>query len=360
MKRVSESSAKRIIEELIKNNPTYRNDQIGREIKAVLEGGHKTYKYVLVNALLAKATNGEIDPLSLQAKDESEGAYDARSLCHNILVPFEREYLPNSLGGSNEPFLNKPARYPRLTTDNAVRKGKDMQTLQSLISILSRITDSSCAKTYLSSALCNLSEIAASISEKYELPDCELAELSGPQIILDYVYQVTESKLEGEMCPLVVAAIEHFYYGGTRVVVPHKVNESGASSKEVGDIDIFDTDGNIVSSIEVKDKDFAKIDVEHAIRKFAYAKLTNTLFIYGRAVMYDAEEVHETASEYGRNGYFCSIVSVLDFVKIRLNSIQKAISLQDFVDVVLQYAKSINAKDETIDWIKNVAIEFAL
>ena len=89
----------------------------------------------------------------------------------------------------------------------------------------------------------------------------QLEDFTGPQIILDYVCDLTKSKLEGEMCPLVVATIEHFYYGGTRLVVAHKVNESGASSKEVGDIDIFDKEGNIVSSIEVKDKDFAKIDV---------------------------------------------------------------------------------------------------
>ena len=69
---------------------------------------------------MAKAVNKEIDALSLQAGDESDGAYDARSLCHKVLVPFEREFMPNSLGGSNEPFLNKPARFPRLTPDNAV------------------------------------------------------------------------------------------------------------------------------------------------------------------------------------------------------------------------------------------------
>lgn len=358
MKKVSEENARVLLERIVKGSK-YSNDAIGQEIKSVLEGSHKTYKYVLVTALLAKATNGDIDPLSLQAKDNSEGAYDARSLCHHVIVPFERKYLPNSLGGSNEPFLNKPARYPRLATTNAVRKGNDMETLKSLISILSKIRSSSVAKKYLSSAIYNMQAIARNVEEKYELPYIDMDDLSGPQIILDYVYQITESKFEGEICPLVVATIEHFYYGGSKKVVPHKVNESGASSKEVGDIDIFDNNGNIVSSIEVKDKDFAKIDVEHAIKKFAYARLTNTLFIYGRAVMYNAEEVNSTAADYGKDGYFCSIVSILDFVKIRLHSFEQNISLKEFVSVLLSYAKSINAKDDTIDWIKNTFSEFA-
>ena len=88
--------------------------------------------------------------------------------------------------------------------------------------------------------------------------------------------------------------------------------------------------------------------------------MTKTLFIFGIAVMYVTEEVHEIASEYGRNGYFCSVVSVLDFVKIRLSSIQQSISLQDFSSTMLSYAKKINAKDDTIDWIKNCTIEFYL
>ena len=76
--------------------------------------------------------------------------------------------------------------------------------------------------------------------------------------------------------------------------------------------------------------------------------------------MYDADEVYKTASDYGRNGYFCSIVSIIDFVRIRLYSIERSISLQEFVKVILGYAKNINAKDETIEWIKNTALEFAL
>lgn len=87
----------------------------------------------MVTALLAKSTNKDVDILSLQAKDNSVGAYDARSLCHKVIVPFERSTYPNSLGGSNEPFLNKPARFQRLSKTNAVRSGNDSETLESLI-----------------------------------------------------------------------------------------------------------------------------------------------------------------------------------------------------------------------------------
>lgn len=87
----------------------------------VLDNTHLTYKYILVTALASKATDDTINPLCLQVKSELPGAYDARSICHGVIVRFDMEVLNKALGGSNEPFLNKPARFPELSTSNAVR-----------------------------------------------------------------------------------------------------------------------------------------------------------------------------------------------------------------------------------------------
>lgn len=138
MQKIDKEEAEKI---LLKTNekPIFQNDPIGVSIDFILKGSHKTYRYVLVTALLAKSVNKDVDILSLQAKDSSVGAYDARSLCHKVIVPFERSTYPNSLGGSNEPFLNKPARFQRLAMTNAVRSGNDSKILESMINTLSEI-----------------------------------------------------------------------------------------------------------------------------------------------------------------------------------------------------------------------------
>ncbi len=118
-------------------NLAFVDDEIGNSILSILRGPHKTYRYILLTAILAKSTNEDIDILSLQAGDISDGAYDARSLCHSVIVPFERSVYPYSLGNSNEPFLNKPARFPRISRDNAVRRGRDFSTLINFIETLS-------------------------------------------------------------------------------------------------------------------------------------------------------------------------------------------------------------------------------
>lgn len=329
-------------------------DEIAKSIETVLRGTHKTFRYVLVTALISKATNNSVDPLSLQAQDNSNGAYDARSIAHEVLVPFERDFLPYSLGGSNEPYLNKPARFPRLSKDNPVRRGNDQLMLEMTIGILSQIDSSSTAFKYLKTALAVMEQISIDVNKKYEIDLLSLKANNQLQTILDYIWDLSSKSCEGETCALIVSTIERFYCPKDFKVIAHKVNESGTSSKEVGDIDIFDAKDNIVCSIEVKDKNFTKEDVQHAIVKFQDAKLSRSLFIYGKTVSFDKTEVFQLAARYGRIGTYCSVISILDYAKLRLLSFGN-LTLGDFVNELLKQAKAINAKDETIDWIKLTA-----
>ena len=247
-----------------------------------------------------------------------------------------------------------------MSKTNAVRSGNDSETLESLIKILSEIHSKKQAFKYLSSALYSLQNIYSGIGEKYFIPDLEIEDEANPQSILDYVNTLIKNSFEGEMCPLVVAAIEHLYYKGGKTVVPHKVNESGASSKEIGDIDVFDNAEQLVSSIEVKDKDFTKEDVEHAITKFAQAQIEKSLFIFGKHVNFEQHDVYETAAELGKKGYFCSVVSIMDFVRMRLYSMNGDVTINQLAHLLLEYARQINAKDETIERIKTCTTEFGL
>ena len=330
------------------------NDKTGMLIDKVLHGNHKTYRYILVTALLAKATNEEINPLSLQKGDGNNGKYDARTLCHKAIVPFETLKLPGCLGGSNEPFLNKPARFPMLSTSNAVRKGNDLLTLTNLISILSGIGDSATAYHYLKSALFTMREISKEYVSIFSIGDTliDLSRLS--QIVLDYIYAMAEHTLEGETCPLIVAQMEQMYLGKDYKVMPHKVNESGTSSKEVGDIDIYDKNGSHAYSIEVKDKDFSAQDVAHAISKFKQAGLTTSLFIYGKKASFDKESAYALLKKAGREGHYCCLISILHYSKLRISEI-KSITVHDFVDGMLKFARLINAKEDTVSTVKQIA-----
>lgn len=326
------------------------NDDLGMLIERILRGPQKTYRYMLITALLAKACDGSIDIFSLQKGDGAAGKYDARSLCHKVIVPFETIKLPGCLGGSNEPFLNKPARYQRISIDNATR---DKESLGHLVEILSKIDDSN-VYHYLCSAIATLKEISASYISRFSTGDILIDMSKFSQIVLDYIYQLTDHPSMGEVCPLIVAELEQMYLGKDYKVEAHKVTQSGSSSKEVGDIDIYNKKRELLYSIEVKDKDFTINDVLHAIHKFRDAAIETSFFIYGKQVTFDEKGVNAILQQTGREGHFCCLISILHYAKLRLADL-KTLTLEDFLTGILAFARAINAAESTVDIIKSIA-----
>lgn len=199
-----------------------------------------------------------------------------------------------------------------------------------------------------------MKEIHEEYIAKYSIADTVIDISDFSQIVLDYIYSITDHSMEGEVCPLIVAELERMYLGTGYSVKPHKVNESGASSKEVGDIDVYDKEDTLLYSIEVKDKSFSQQDVAHAIKKFKNAGLTTSMFVYGKNVSFEEKEIFKYLKEVGREGHYCCLISILNYAKLRICDL-KELTVRDFVNGLLKFAKVTNAKDDTINIIKDIA-----
>lgn len=249
------------------------------EIRTIIQGKHLTFRYILVTALLGKATNPSINALALQAGADAEGAYDARSLCHRVVVRLERQLLSSSLGGSNEPFLNKPARFPMISPSNAVRAGKDKELLLILHKVLSEIETSEQSFNGLCTAVRQTIERQATRSGLLS----QLSESANSHLkIIDFVDAFVTKSIEGQVAAIVTGTILSTYFDqfeGFEVIV-HPVNQSGASSNEVADIDIKKNGKNFVA-VEVKDKQFSEQDVDHAAFKASQYGLKSITFVIG-------------------------------------------------------------------------------
>ncbi|HFA49901.1 MAG TPA: restriction endonuclease, SacI family [Bacteroidetes bacterium] len=329
-----------------------KNDDLSNRIEAVLNGNHKTYKYILVNGLLAKATNNSANPLALQAGSNLKGAFDARSLCHKVLVQFERDFLYNALGGSNEPFLNKPARFTELSASNAVRKGKDKETLISLIHIFSNLPSSKEAEKYLACALHFLND---RIQKLQTLNEKKINYSPTLVEIYEFILIFCEKSFEGETSVLIVATLEKLYHSslkGNFAVIAHKVNQSGASSKEIGDIDVF-KDDLFKYAIEVKDKDFTSYDITHAFDKIIANSGEKGQFIFGANANHDWNEIRPTLKKYAKQGFFTFFMGIFEYSRTMLFKIGH-LNKQEFVDTLIGTANEINAKVQTREWIQEL------
>lgn len=332
-------------------------DGLVQKLQMVILGPHKTYRYVLVTNLLAKAVNAEINALSLQAGAPIDGAFDSRSLCHKVLVPFERDRLANALGGSNEPYLNKPARFTHLKEDNAVRKRNDREILNTVIAIANEVNSagSSLAFKCLSCCFRLLEKVIANnqlLSTVNTIITPDLID------IYTFIGRFIEESFEGETCAAVVGAVEKQFYsclkGEYRVEV-HKVNESGASSREIGDIDVYEGD-KCFCSIEVKDKAFTVYDVEHAFTKMIAAHVNRGSFVYGPRATFDEDKVKITLYSFEKKKFVTLFMDVLSYVRLVLFQ-SPQVKSRGFLQILLDTAREMNAKDCTILRIHNLAGE---
>lgn len=323
-------------------------------IDFVIDNKHLTYKYILFTAILAKATDKNINALCLQKGSTLSGAYDARTLCHKVIVKFEMEVLDKALGGSNEPFLNKPARFPELSKTNAVRRGNDQLILDSLCDELPTITTSQDAYQCLLYLLSKLIKIR---DEKKNLTNFSIPDSTNlPSKLMTYINIALEQSFEGEVLTLLVAGIYHLRYNrSTDIVDVHPVNESGASSKEISDLDIY-ANGILISSNELKDKDYAETDVRHAADKVLGAGGNRMLFIEGPRASATADFKNSIQDEYTSRNFMLRILTYQTFFAVNMGSLE-IVDCEEFVRYILQTAQETKFKEETITYLDNLAKE---
>ncbi len=304
-------------------------------IKSILEGSHLTFKYILFTAILAKATDHRINPLCLQVSSKLEGSYDARSLCHSVIVPFEKHSLSKILGGSNEPYLNKPARFPEIDPNNAVRAGADRVKLLALYSELPNLTDSKIALEwlidFLYETLLLIKERDADVAKRLSSTDTTRA------VLYQFFSEFLNQNNEGESLTLVVANLYNLLYeeDNTIRVDVHPVNQSGASRKEISDLDII-KDETLFIANELKDKSFSAVDVEHAADKVIQALGNQMLFIVGRNGFCSEDELDKTISDYINAGFYVRVLSIDTFIDMMLSLCSKP-----DINTVIRYTAAV-------------------
>lgn len=251
-------------------------------IAEVMLGTHLTYRYILFTNLLAKATNAAANGIALQAGAALKGAFDSRSLCHKVVVDFDRDagQLAGKLGRSNEPYLNKPARYTTLSTENAVRRGYDRGILETSIDILEGLQNAADARAALEDAVYYTMQRESLIVDAVELE----SDASLHKVLSNFAAAAVKNSNEGESCAI-LTGLAFFMLGqsdGREYDIQlHPSNQAGSSSREVLDVDVYVAGVGLIHTAEVKDKVFNFNDVDHAASKVKSAGLDRFFFICG-------------------------------------------------------------------------------
>lgn len=317
------------------------------KIEQIISHTHLTYRYILLNGMLAKATNPSADPLALQAGAPLDGAFDARSLCHSVVVPFEQTVLEKRLGGSNEPFLNKPARYTHLSTANAVRRGMDRTTLERLIAVFEMVNEH---RNGMDALIAVLAYVLDLDSRLVVFDEARFTDSASKRAVEQLCGRLLSRSCEGESLALTVAILFELVskaHGGSLIVSSHPANQSGASSNEISDVDVFEADGKTARfCCEAKDKPFGRADIDHAVGKVAESGNSAMLFVYGPNAR-TGEFLPAIVQEYEAKGFDLTFVSANDF-GAGVIALAPPVTWAEVTDALNKHLGLMRAKEETI------------
>lgn len=311
-----------------------------------------TYRYVMITNLLAKAVNPSIDILSLQAQDNSPGAYDARTLAKDVVFPFQKIILGNIIDGANsDPLVNNPARFLRLSKDNPVAGGDPKKALYMLCDNLPKVTNSDEARTcidYIISTL--ISAKAARDSKQKQFND--VARDLGIFKARKFLSDLLDQGFGGASLVLVATALYQLHFDEERFSIsPHPVNQSGKSKRQFSDLDVL-KDNKPFMGTELKDKPFSDSDVEHAAETACSAGATGLLFIAGRQSTFASQPptyFSNAREKYEKKGLYVGVTSI-DSLMDTIFASHMDMNAMHILEAVRDTAEKIGAIEAQI-WI---------
>lgn len=324
-------------------------DSHKNDINEILLGDHLTFRYILFTALLAKNTDPKIHMRSIQAGANLKGAYDARSLCHKVIVPFEKGILEGRLGNSNEPFLNKPARFPAVDPSNAVRAGSDRLILKRLSELLESLNDSD--ENYNKEAFLFAVSVILKRESKSVL-SIKLPKIKSSQLNLgNIIDKFLSLPCEGQNAVAVIGAILKKIHNEEKKVFVHPPNQAGSSSRGIGDIDVL-LKNKLVYAVEVKDKKFTETDVMHAIENVISSGNSKLVFALGVAANchLDTEGLVLKAEQKGFDLSFIDIKSLAKHLISIIDAHEREVLFREIYQILIE----MRAKDIVVKTFKSL------
>jgi len=252
------------------------DDEVKTLISSSLTSQSKSYHYVLLTQVLCKIVDPSLDARSLQVSWGEPGAFDARTVAHEVIVPFDKANH-NILGGSSEPYVNNPLRVPAVIQEQR-NKQKEKTGWDVLVRLLGMVEqrDEAFRKALFDQMLLEIYRLLLQTTFTYPTPN--RISLKGTRDILE-TYLATRSG--GERYEIVCTALfqtigrEFGMFDGVR---REKVNVADASSGMSADIECW-SEGKVALLVEVKDRTLTLTQLDAKIDTARARKITELLFI---------------------------------------------------------------------------------
>ena len=323
-------------------------------IRQSINSPTKTYRYVLPTQLVAKFVNPELDAKCIQVQRGGEGTFDARTVAHGVIVPFERRNH-NVLGGAPEPYVNNPLRVPEISLDPQIRgQQKNKLGWDYLFTILNRVQEENDPEFTIQVLRQVQIEIARRLTlTRVVYPVPRRISLERTKSLL-FDFLATPSG--GDRYEVVATAL--FQTIGRRFslyseIQRNKTNAPDSVSGQVSDIECRDENGNIVLAVEVKDRQLRINHINDKISAMRERNVSEILYLVREGISQDQREpaedrIHQEFAS-GQNIYVFDLLAFIEVVCALIREDGRREFLEDIGEVLDRYSSPLATRQSWAD-----------
>lgn len=254
--------------------------QISQAVWAVLQHHEIGWKYSIVIQIVGKAAKFELDALCLQKGDGQLGMWDPREFGRAVVVEWNKS-IGSPLGNSGDPYVNNMFRNPRFNEAmrNARRSQTIFDTVKGILDTVQASTTPEQVRDHLKMLLAQLRKYLNGKTFDYAIP--QRVSLDDALTCVTQYVNVSSggTRLQAVAQGLVMALEKKgLRYGEVRA---GHVNAADTASNSSGDVECF-VEGVNVLTIEVKDRELTKAEVESSVDKARLGNVKELLFFVHR------------------------------------------------------------------------------
>lgn len=294
-------------EEPLSNEP-----ELASHIRDTLTSNIVTYHYVLPTQVLAKVVDPSLDARCVQVGSGFIEAFDARSLAHNVIVPFDQANS-NVLGGSTSPYINNPLRVRGIVPEfrSAQKNKTDWDKLVAVLDLVQNVDDPDFTGKVFDQVLLEIYRLLEGVVVSYPTPS--RISLGRTQHLLE---RFLGEKSGGDRSEVVTTALMRTI--GERFSVftsvrRERVNSADRSSGMSGDIECI-VGEDVVLMVEVKEQHLTLVHINSKLEMARSRRVQEILFVAQNGIETDEKQQIDSLveSEFtsGQNVY---IENLTDF-----------------------------------------------
>jgi len=272
----------------------------------------KTYRYVLPTQVLSKLADSSLDSRCLQASRGGYGAFDARTVAHEVIVPFDQQN-ENVLGGSQEPYVSNPLRVSEVS---AINRGAQKNKLgwDQLCFVLTTVEEkknTEFTRLIFRQILTEIYRRLSTVRVVYPAPRrVSLAKT------IEVIQTFLSEHSDGDRLLALSSALFTIIgrrFGLYEKVSRGKITAADQASGMLSDLECVTKDGRIVFAVEVKDRQITINQLRAKLRTIREKQVSEIFFVAQGTLDTEQSEVEALIDREftsGQNVYITDLVKL--------------------------------------------------